>query len=269
MSHEETIYGLIPEHKAPPEKAPMYRSKYAGTIPPTGSTFGPAVTSQIPVSNMAGDFDEPRRAHPHRAMGATMGKNTSNSVDPTTYLKRSTRDLPRNEKFEYKDRMKPSLDTKPLRTREVPKKTKNFITENALAAIMAESKRATKNDIDYMHKPEYGKVPAYLEDVKHQVTKEKEYIRTMMQRERDDHSHQPKLVLLPEEERLRLVEDLKRKWDEVNKKYQLISHNVVLDTIGKVKRKEQCEAELSQLEKAIERMSKRNIYIQEEDGLDV
>jgi len=34
-----------------------------------------------------------------------------------------------------------------------------------------------------------------------------------------------------------------------------------MDTEGKVRRKEKCEAELSQLEKDIERLSKKNIQV--------
>ena len=37
-----------------------------------------------------------------------------------------------------------------------------------------------------------------------------------------------------------------------------------LDTIGKVKRKEMFEAQLAQIEKDIERLSKTSIYVREE-----
>ena len=61
------------------------------------------------------------------------------------------------------------------------------------------------------------------------------------------------LRFLLDGERLALVHSLKTKWEEVNKIYQSTSVLSLdsLDTIGKVKRKEQCEAQLAQIEKDI------------------
>jgi len=54
---------------------------------------------------------------------------------------------------------------------------------------------------------------------------------------------------------------LKAKWEKVNTDYQSQTHVTLMDTEGKVRRKEKCEAELSQLEKDIERLSKKNIQV--------
>lgn len=43
---EESIYNIIPKEYVPPTKGPLYRSKYAANIPPTGSTFGHMTTSK-------------------------------------------------------------------------------------------------------------------------------------------------------------------------------------------------------------------------------
>ena len=68
------------------------------------------------------------------------------------------------------------------------------------------------------------------------------------------HHHRP---------RLQLIDDLKKKWDEVNVQYQQgsVLSLASLDTIGKVKRKEMYEAQLAQMEKDIEKLSKKNIYV--------
>ena len=59
-----------------------------------------------------------------------------------------------------------------------------------------------------------------------------------------------------------LVDQLKTKWDAVNAKYQKMTHNVNLDTVGKVKRKEFMEKELKQLEADIGKLEKpQPIYI--------
>jgi hypothetical protein len=86
-----------------------------------------------------------------------------------------------------------------------------------------------------------------------------------MMAEREQYqSMQPKMRLLAEEDRLQLLDQLKKKWESVNKVYQLSTHVVDLDTIGKVRRKEEYEAQLQQLEKSIEKLSKKNIFVQED-----
>ena len=72
---------------------------------------------------------------------------------------------------------------------------------------------------------------------------------------------------MPDNERAELITSLKTKWDAVNKTYQQTSvlSLASLDTIGKVKRKEMYEAQLAQIEKDIEKLSKKNIYVREAD----
>ena len=70
--------------------------------------------------------------------------------------------------------------------------------------------------------------------------------------------------IMSEAERDALVDQLKTKWDAVNAKYQKISHIVKLDTIGKVRRKETLENELTQLEKDIQRLERRQVVVTED-----
>ena len=76
----------------------------------------------------------------------------------------------------------------------------------------------------------------------------------------------PGMRLMTDAEKADLVTQLKVKWDSVNKAYQ--SSSVLslasLDTIGKVKRKEMYEAQLAQIEKDIEKLSKKSVYVAEE-----
>ena len=62
------------------------------------------------------------------------------------------------------------------------------------------------------------------------------------------------------------MRNLKLKWDDVNKLYQASSVLSLesLDMIGKVKRKEQYEAQLAQIEKDIEKLSKKSVYVHDE-----
>jgi len=56
---------------------------------------------------------------------------------------------------------------------------------------------------------------------------------------------------------------LRTQWDEINVAYQKTSvlNLNSLDTIGKVKRKEQYEAQLAQIERDIEKLSKKVVYV--------
>ena len=71
--------------------------------------------------------------------------------------------------------------------------------------------------------------------------------------------------LMEDAERAELVTALKMKWDAVNKTYQgsSVLSLASLDTIGKVKRKEMYEAQLAQIEKDIEKLSKKQVYVAE------
>jgi hypothetical protein len=175
-------------------------------------------------------------------------------------------------RFEYTTRTKPALETRhapssavsAARTQAAAKSsTKNFISENALAVIMADARRPQRTDIDYTKKEDFGKTPAYLESVKAEIAAEKDYIRRVMEAEAEEESkYQPKTHVLPEEERLKLLTQLKIKWEAVNKQYQTTTHMVTLDTMGKVRRKEKYETELQQIEKSIDKLSKPYVFVQ-------
>ena len=108
-------------------------------------------------------------------------------------------------------------------------------------------------------------MPAYLQKIKGEIMDEYEYIRQMQQAQSE--AGPPGMRLLAEEERAALVDDLKKKWDDVNVTYQQTSclDLASLDSIGKVKRKEMLEAQLAQIEKDIEKLSKKTIYVRTED----
>lgn len=74
MYQEESIYNLVPKDKVEPEKKQRYRSMYPPDIAPTGSTFGLKTSSFPNVSNMNGDINLPKGAHPIKQAFATFGK---------------------------------------------------------------------------------------------------------------------------------------------------------------------------------------------------
>jgi hypothetical protein len=159
---------------------------------------------------------------------------------------------------------KPSV----VKVNELPPKQRrpkrDFVRENAVANILLKPTKKSAEHADYLAKADYGKVPAYLGQVKGEIDREREYMHTMLQQERQQHrANGPQMVLLPEEDRLALLDDLKLKWADVNRRYQQMTHILMLDSHGKIRRKEQLELELTQLEKSIEKVAKPNVYVQQ------
>lgn len=129
-----------------------------------------------------------------------------------------------------------------------------------------EAKRAPETP-DYLHKEDYGRVPAYLAEVKAEIEEERELIEKMIAERDAPASSEGEAVAreLSEDERAELLAALKAKWDLVNQRYQKMTHQAISSaksTIGQVRLKETCERELDQLEKDIERLSvKGPIYV--------
>jgi hypothetical protein len=118
-------------------------------------------------------------------------------------------------------------------------------------------KNTVKPQLNYLEKEDYGKIPEYLSHVKEEVRRENEmidkYVKEQMgQTEKEADRYEE----MSNEEREDLVNALKTKWDAVNTKYQRITHLVRLDTMGQLRRKEQMEAELKQLEYDIEKLTR-------------
>ena len=101
-------------------------------------------------------------------------------------------------------------------------------------------------------------MPAYLHEVKAQIEEERTMIQEMLQSQNEMEGGFDMVTELSEAERKELIAALKAKWDAVNAQYQLITFKRVSSsnsTVGAVRRKEECERQLAQLEKDIERLS--------------
>lgn len=96
-------------------------------------------------------------------------------------------------------------------------------------------KNVDTSEINYLKKEDYGKVPAYLSQVKEEIRRENEMIETYIKRqERPSTDEQEGFAVLTEAERVELIDALKAKWDTINANYQKITHLVVLDSLGQV-----------------------------------
>lgn len=268
--HGESIYNIIPPKEIRHERPPMYRSKHNNKVPPTASTFGHAQTSHPVATNIAGDsVDKVAPIKANRTMGKPPG---SLRPDPTSFAKSGTKNEKVKTLAEVKRDQPDLLQPSKLRTKLKPGvptpeekpvmnlvTSKNFVVANAVETILAAPKRVTQGAKDYLNKEDFGKVPKYLQHIKQDIDAEYNYIASLQQQEEE--MNRSAFAPMAEEDRLEMIEGLKARWEQVNTEYQSGTHITKLDTIGKIKRKEKYEAELSQLEKDIERLNRRNIVV--------
>jgi hypothetical protein len=267
---EESIYNIIPPKKIEAEKPPMYRSTHSGKIPPTASTFGQAGTSHPGSTNIAGDSKDKIVSD---KTGRTFGKHPgSYQPDPQGFLKcgdKNTKVAPLSDvKKDQPHLLQPTV-LKPKNKPSIPKKddtpimnlvsSKNFVVANAVETILAAPKKGPNATKDYLHKEDYGKVPKYLEHIKSDIDAEYEYISQLQQQQAAAQGSSSRLIT--DDEKFSLIQGLKAKWEAVNTDYQATTHLTKLDTIGKVRRKEKYEAELTQIEKDIEKLNRKHIYV--------
>ena len=102
-------------------------------------------------------------------------------------------------------------------------------------------------------------MPQFLQKIKREIEDEYQLVREMQLEEENERDRQK--FLLDEQERNELIAALKKKWEVVHREYQTLTHKGKLDTLGTKNKKENCEKELMQLEKDIEKLSKNYIFV--------
>ena len=255
---EESIYNLIPKPKHAIIKKPMYRSKYDPKSPLVGSTFGLHGTT-VTVGRGVGEIKKTR------TVSSTFGPSQRSDSTPKNYLKKGSGNpiSPKNASQGGFIRNHPDIRPKePVPNRnEMPimglKTSKNFIKNNAVEAILSRAKLKNIEEVNYLQKPNYGKVPSYLAQVNEEVKREKEVIEGLVKENMKESTCAGNTdIKMNENEREALINKLKGRWDEVNKTYEKICHRTNNTTFGDIKRKEAQEADLKQLEDDIELLSR-------------
>eukprot|EP01041_Mallomonas_annulata_P005333 gene5333-10662_t len=247
----ESIYNLVPREYAAPVKEPMYRSKHNPNEPLTGSTFGCKGTTRLIGAAVAVKKDS-----------ALFGpRGSQDKPDPKAFLRKSNMGIGSQEmkasSFRYLDCTKPPVPSRNDAPVMGLHSDKNYITANAVEAILQVPRVINNEEPNFMKKEDYGQVPTYLSQVQEEIRREKEMIDNYVKERMGYQDEEPdRTEILSEDERHDLINALKMKWDIVNQKYQKITHIVNLDTVGQVRRKEGLEKELKQLEHDIERLSR-------------
>lgn len=68
--------------------------------------------------------------------------------------------------------------------------------------------------------------------------------------------------MLSREEVQELREGLKQRWNEINQKYQLMTHVRLIDTTGLRRRKQDYERQLAEIEADIKKLNKAYIFVE-------
>eukprot|EP00906_Rhabdomonas_costata_P031472 RCo044447 len=262
---EESIYNLIPRPAEQFTKPPMYRSKHNARMPPSCSSIGLSGTTKLTSNESGSDqcVDGAAAAtYSARRPHATFGKELLGSISPQDYLKKRVRTLPPISEVHKFQRSVVSPTRPP-----VPKMSekpvmglvaeKNFIVSNAVDNILAVPKKTAKPMPLFVNSASFGKPPKYLQKIKHQI--ESEYALITEANKQQAAGEVQRMRLMTEAERDEIVSGLKKKWDDTHKQYQSLTFNI--DTVTKVQRKEGLEVEMEQIEKAIQKLSKKNIYV--------
>lgn len=219
-------------------------------------------TSKPGISNVNGDVAPQGSGHTNVGATGLWGKKLGQAKpDVKNFTKKGTgtmklADVTKFQRTGAKKEAVPKKNEKPIMGLT---SDKNYIVANAVENILAAPKVKENKDRDYTKKKEYGKVPKYLTKIKNEIDQEYEMVREM-QMEEEQQKDREKFMLL-DNEREELIAALKKKWEVTHKTYQEITHVQKIDTVGLRRKKEQCEIDLKQLEKDIEKLSKKYIFI--------
>jgi len=156
--------------------------------------------------------------------------------------------------------------------------SKNYVKNNIIANDNSIPKKPdhhtkTNPNINYLKKKDYGLIPEYIKEMKESKSKSQTLAskphdfskRTSRNLNGSNYSmnyrqyNRPRMIKLPEEERLKILDGLKKNYELLSNEYKSIS--LVLDTCTKVKRKSKLEEQLKEIEKSIDKFNQPNIII--------
>ncbi|CAN0014986.1 unnamed protein product, partial [Choristocarpus tenellus] len=170
MSSLENIHNMVPRLPEVPTKPVMYRSLHLHQLDLAGSTFGAYGTTQ-PLG----------AASLKKQEYATMGRLAEyHRKDPSQFLKRDKCAKKKTGSFTYPKERKETVPRREERPVSGIATNKNFITSNAVEAILAVPNRKENLEVDYLRKEDYGMVPKYLTQVKDEIARENNMINTFV-----------------------------------------------------------------------------------------
>jgi len=129
--------------------------------------------------------------------------------------------------------------------------------------MLSEPKKMTIEKAPRSWKHEsFGKIPEYLADIKEQIQEEEREIQKEHSESLKRQQNEESFAVLPEEERLNLIQSLKEKHSAMMHEYQKLTHKTVLSCVSELAHKERFEEGLEMLENSLKKLSKKNVIIQ-------
>lgn len=177
----------------------------------------------------------------------------------------------RQERYELEARLEEErvVNDKPLTPRKpsipkitaalAPRNNADFIRLNRAEALsMLPPKRSTEDDFDKNPKhEEFGRIPRYLEERKAKWEWEKEVAR----RNEPDPMCPPGMKQMPEDERVSTLEILKQNKEITLQKFRNLPF--VIETPSMIRKKNELESKLTEIENAINLFSRPKVYIKQ------
>ncbi|KAJ3298901.1 hypothetical protein HK104_010204 [Borealophlyctis nickersoniae] len=231
---DESVYRLMPEIIPIPEKEKRYRSKFA---------------------------EQARKEY-------VSGRKSTASMGPPKVMVNPPSEFVRKRERETKAPVAPAYEPdRTVRKAPVPKEPgqippppqKDFVKMNALDNINSVAKKPIDNSPRYRFKPDYGRTPEYLAKRMSEASQAAAVQHDHHQQIQQQRAMREGLVMLPEDERIGILDGLKANWEKLNCDYQKLS--LTVDTVPKIARKVNMEQQLKQLEDNIHKFSHPNIYV--------
>lgn len=273
MFSQENVLGLIAPREVLTKRHPLRKSIHSGLCPPSYSTFGLKGTSKPGVQNVGGSTTpQPGSSHvfvkPAAMMGPPLGAVRASPTDPLIKHSKAKRI---GTLHQLRQSAPDSLTTtrpKPKIKPDVPKMSDkpvfgiksdmNYIKYNAIVNMLSRPPEV-KPEENFLKKEGYGEVPKYLQEIKAQIQSEYDFIASL--KNSGKNAKQPQSRMLPEEERLSLLQALKARWEQVNFQHQGMTFKSKIDTISEARKKEMLEEQLAQLEAHMEKLSCPQVWV--------
>lgn len=249
----ESIYNLIPvEYSAMPKK-PMYKPTQSSDHKIPNSTFGCHGSTRPLGAGVVSKKSGATFGPPRPEFGLTQSSYEAKDSSGRGGGDANTNGSTKYDGDERRPRV-PGRFEKPIMGITT---SKNYVTANAVEAILQAPKQTESAELNYMKKEDFGKIPAYLDSVKEEIRRENFMIERYLREQMGVIDKPPDVYEeMSEYDRSELIDALKAKWEVVNSKYQKITHLVLLDTTGQVRRKETYENILTQLDNDIQKLQK-------------
>ncbi|KEG04736.1 conserved Plasmodium protein, unknown function [Plasmodium vinckei vinckei] len=256
---EDNVYNIIKKSDEIKIKNILYKSIHNPNLMPSYSTFN-LRGKRYSIANVSGVLiKKVEKQKKVKDLQKTYEKKVlkkgekNTIIAPLSEIKKTNPSLltVKIKKKIYKDKL-PDINDIPLMniTADV-----DYVYDNAVEVINAKPVEKKKKigkvllDEDPLLKEDYGKISPYLIKMKEEL-KEKQNLK------KQDIIDEEKIAKELEIKKQDLLIHLKNKFDEINKEYMKISHVVDVNSVVKLKKKENYEKQLNQLEKDIQKLEK-------------